>query len=99
MNPSQVKLLAQIKDRQVQIAAQLDATQERLAEHQTATHARLSSMEQILNELHDDLKLRRWLARFTKSAFFVLLAILGFLHAPQWIHRLFGVQSPPRPAG
>ena len=54
---------------------------------------RLETMQTVLEELQDDLKLRRWLARALKFTIIILISILGFLHAPDWLHHLLGVQT------
>ena len=53
---------------------------------------RLETMQTVLEELQDDLKLRRWLARALKFTIIILISILGFLHAPDWLHKLLGLK-------
>lgn len=87
------EILETMKQKQTQIAERLDNDRQNLVAYQQDMHARLTVMQNILDELHDDLKLRKWLMRALKSLVLVIAAILGFIHAPAWIHSLFGTQG------
>lgn len=86
------EILETVKLKQVEIANQLENDRTNLGKYQADIHERLTTMQDILDELHDDLKLRKWLMRATKSVILILAAVFGFLHAPAWFHHLFGIE-------
>lgn len=79
-------------ERHVRLDVQFKSFRDEFYGFQKEVRERHQQMQTVLDELHDDLKLRRWLVRFAKSSLLVTLAILSFLHAPAWIHKLLGVE-------
>lgn len=82
-------------ERQIRLDTELSRDRNDFLEFKQYVGSRFDRMDIVLAELHDDLKLRRWLVRFAKSALLITLAILSFLHAPQWLHHLLGVEVTP----
>lgn len=76
----------------IEVTRSLNEHKEAFKLFEQKLETRLNTMQTVLEELQDDLKLRRWLARALKSSILILLAVLSFLHAPDWIHKFLGLK-------
>lgn len=79
-------------ERQIRLDTELSRDRNDFLEFKQYVGSRFDRMDIVLAELHDDLRLRRWLMKALKSLILILAAILGFIHAPSWLHHLFGTQ-------
>lgn len=75
----------------VKVTTSLEEHKETFKLFEQRMEERLETMQTVLQELQDDLKLRRWLARAVKFILIILISLLGFLHAPNWVHHLLGL--------
>ncbi len=82
-----------IKERQARLDENLDNDRTNFYEFRKEMRERLSTQDQMLQVLTDDLKLRRWFAKFIKSMIIVSGTILGIVHAPDWLRHLLGLQD------
>lgn len=82
-----------IHERTGRMEEQMNGDRTTFREFREEMRTRMDNQDKMLESLMDDLKLRRWLARLVKSTILVIVAILGVIHAPHWVHQLLGIED------
>ncbi len=82
-----------IPERQARLDENLENDRTTFYDFRKEIRERLDTQDQMLQVLTDDLKLRRWLAKFIKSLIIVGGTIMGIVHAPDWLRHLLGLQE------
>ena len=80
-------------ERTARLDAEINGDRTTFREFREEMRARMDRQDKMLESLMDDLKLRRWLARMLKSIILIIVAILGVIHAPHWLHQLLGIED------
>ncbi len=82
-----------IPERQARLDENLENDRTTFYDFRKEMRERLNIQDQMLQVLTDDLKLRRWLAKFIKSLIIIVGTIIGIVHAPDWLRHLFGLHD------